>query len=266
MSNVLTNVVIQLLYFIGSVYLVGFLISKLSTVFYRMFASKTLCYVLGVIGTPIHEISHAIMCLIFGHKITDMKLFQVDENDNKLGYVVHTFNPKNPYHQIGNYFIGVAPILVGTLIICFLMRIMMPDAFIDVSAFVDEIAATSKNGFSFGIIFDALRLIVVLFGHITEGLMWLLFVVITACISMHMSLSGADIKGSVKAIPLIAVVLFVANFLVYIVSKRAYSAFVNALTTAGMYLISILLLSLLFAGFIVLIAFLIKLIIGIFKK
>ena len=266
MSNVLSNIIMQLLYFVGSVYLVGFIISKLSTVFYRMFASKTLCYVLGVIGTPIHEISHAIMCLIFGHKITDMKLFQVDENDDKLGYVVHSFNPKNPYHQIGNYFIGVAPILVGTVVICILMYFMMPNAYIDVKSLIDEIVAVGKGSLSFGVIFDSLKLIGVLFSHITEGIMWLAFVLITACISMHMSLSGADIKGSLKAIPLIAIVLAIANFAVSLISNKAYKAFLEVMNTAGAYLISILMLSLLFAVFIVLVAFIVKLIIGIFKK
>ena len=266
MSNVIVNVLLQMFYFVGSVYIVGFLIAQLSKAFYRMFASKTLCYVLGVIGTPIHEISHAIMCLIFGHKIVDMKLFQVDENDDKLGYVSHSYNPKNPYHQIGNYFIGVAPILVGTVIICVLMWLMIPSAFNEISSYINDIALTSSGGFSFEIFGSALGIIKALFTNISEGIMWFVFVAIVICISMHMSLSGADIKGSIKAIPLILIILALVNFAISFISPSTYTDFVGAMNIGGAYLISVLLLALLFAIFVVLIALVFKLVISIFSR
>lgn len=265
-KDVFIHLLIQLIYFIGSVYLVGFLIAQLNKAFYRMFNSKTVCYVLGVIGTPIHELSHALMCLIFGHRIVEMRLFQVDEDDNKLGYVNHSYNPKNLYHQIGNYFIGVAPILVGTIIICVLMWLMLPSTYSEVSTYINEIIKSNSNGFSLSIFKSAFGIIKALFTNITEGFMWFLFVILVLCISMHMSLSGADIKGSLKAIPIISVILLAVNFIVRLISKQAYSSFTDALNTAGSYLIAVLVMSLIFAIFIVLIALAVKLIIGIFSR
>lgn len=74
--------------------------------------------VTAFIGVPIHEISHAIACLIFGHKINEIKLLQLN-GTSTLGYVNHSYSKGNVYHRIGNLFIGLAPICIG-LIFCFL--------------------------------------------------------------------------------------------------------------------------------------------------
>ena len=40
-------------------------------------------------GVAVHELGHALFCIIFRHKIEDMKLFSPEE-DGTLGYVSHT--------------------------------------------------------------------------------------------------------------------------------------------------------------------------------
>ena len=261
MGSVLLNVLIQLFYFLGSVYLVGFFISKISAAFYNLFKSKVVCYVLGVIGTPVHELSHAFMCILFGHKVTEMKLFQIDDEDDKLGYVKHSYNPKNIYHQIGNYFIGVAPILIGTLVICLFMRLMVPNAYFEVSDHINNMVSSSKSGFSFSMFVYGFGIIKALFTNITSFFWWLVFMFMLLCISMHMSLSVADIKNSVRAIPFIALILLVVNGLVRIISKNAYLGFTAFMHTMGSYLISFLMLSLIFSIIVLVIAFLIRFIV-----
>ncbi|MFP4665035.1 MAG: hypothetical protein ACLFM1_11470 [Bacteroidales bacterium] len=71
----------------------------------------------GWLGTAMHEIGHAIFCLLFGHRITGMKLFSPDKHAGSMGYVHHSFNPKNLYHQIGNFFIGIGPIILGSVLL-----------------------------------------------------------------------------------------------------------------------------------------------------
>ena len=62
----------------------------------------------GCIGTILHELSHLIMCLIFRHKVKQVKLFRPiqSKKDGVLGYVNHSFNPSSTYQKVGNFFIS----------------------------------------------------------------------------------------------------------------------------------------------------------------
>ncbi len=65
------------------------------------------------LGTIVHELSHAGMALLFGHKIDDMRLLQrpfVGDHAGRMGYVSHVWTPGNIYQQMGNFFIGIAPV------------------------------------------------------------------------------------------------------------------------------------------------------------
>ena len=80
---------------------------------YKLFGEKAYLYLFGWLGTSVHELGHAIFCPPFGHKITEMKLFTVNPKNGSLGQVVHSYNKKSIYQNIGNFFIGLGPILLG---------------------------------------------------------------------------------------------------------------------------------------------------------
>lgn len=68
----------------------------------------------GFLGIMIHEASHLLMALVFGHHVDQFRLVRIPTADNDtLGYVHHTWNNRNLYQNMGNLFIGVAPILVA---------------------------------------------------------------------------------------------------------------------------------------------------------
>lgn len=46
------------------------------------------------IGVPIHELGHAIMCLLFRHKIVATQFFPTDTSQGALGYIQHQYNQK----------------------------------------------------------------------------------------------------------------------------------------------------------------------------
>ena len=77
-------------------------------------------------GVMIHETGHALFCLIFRHRIVEMKLFS-PEADGTLGYVKHSYDPNSLYQRIGNFFIGTGPIWFGVVVLCLLSRWLLPD-------------------------------------------------------------------------------------------------------------------------------------------
>ena len=77
-------------------------------------------------GVMVHEIGHALFCVIFRHKIVEMKLFSPEE-DGTLGYVNHSYNPNSFYQRIGNFFIGTGPIWFGVAVLCLISWLLLPN-------------------------------------------------------------------------------------------------------------------------------------------
>lgn len=244
----LINTLIQIGIFVVSIYVVGFIISIINKLFYKIAGtSKAVIYGTGIIGTPIHELSHALFCVIFLHKITEIKLFQINSEDGTLGYVKHAYNKKNIYHLIGNFFIGVAPILIGTIILILLLKLMVPTVFDGIVDIINNFVKANTESFNF---FDFVYLIgnifIIFFKGATNWLWWIYFI-ICFFIALHMNLSKADLKGTVVAIPFIIIIFAAINFILYFIAKDAYNSYLNVMWIGGMYLLSILLLSLLYS-------------------
>ncbi|HNX57819.1 MAG TPA: hypothetical protein PKK43_01880, partial [Spirochaetota bacterium] len=95
----------QIIWLLGLVFVFGFILYLLArmtrTTYGKSVGSKLDIIVTGWIGTPVHELGHAAFCLIFGHRITDMKLYDPDPSDGTIGYVCHSYN-NSPYQKIGN--------------------------------------------------------------------------------------------------------------------------------------------------------------------
>jgi len=239
----------------------GFLIALCRRAFINMTGQRG-CQILlitGAVGTPVHELSHAAMCLLFGHKIEEIKLYQPNSNDGTLGYVNHSFNPKNLYHQIGNFFIGVAPILGGSGVLFLLMLIMAPDAYDRVST-TFEIIPTMSTGLgdidTYLGFFELMWGMVVSVLHYTnmDSVWWWLFIILALMVSSHMELSGADIKGGLVGLGFLAGLVLVVDIIVGIISTEALSTVTRAMTSFSLYIIGFLSISLVFCGLMVLIA------------
>ncbi|AZL83373.1 hypothetical protein EIJ81_00470 (plasmid) [Aliivibrio salmonicida] len=86
---------------------------------------RFLVYSTAAIGTPIHELSHAFLCLVFRHKIKKISLFSAN-GSGVLGYVQHTYNPSSYYQSLGQVFIGLAPIVGGLCIVELITELLFP--------------------------------------------------------------------------------------------------------------------------------------------
>lgn len=98
-----------------------------------MLAGEKCWTFLAASGTVLHESSHALFCLIFRHKIKDMKLFAPD-GKGTLGYVNHSWDKRSFYQCAGNFFIGIAPVVIGAMVISLLTFIFYPAAYRSISA------------------------------------------------------------------------------------------------------------------------------------
>ncbi len=249
MNVIFSNVLSQLIYFILVIYAIGFLISLINRLFYKLSGQHpAVIYATGVIGTPIHELSHALMCLVFFHHIDEVKLFQIDEESGVLGYVRHSYNPKNLYHQLGNYFIGIAPIVGGSAIIFIAARFLLPTTATHFDSYINVLTGMQGDGDFFIWLSGAIpvfgKVLGSIFAEMTSGFTAWIFLILCICIAMHMNLSGADIKGSLVGIPLLAILLLLVNLILGVVLPGVYAEFAAWLGAIGIYLMGALLLSL----------------------
>ncbi|KGK87261.1 M50 family metallopeptidase [Clostridium sp. HMP27] len=217
--ELLIRTCIETVYLTGMVILVGLLLGVLRNNsiknFQRSFGTKAVM-ITGVIGVPIHELSHAIFALLFGHKITRIKLLQKPDEKGVMGYVQHSYNQGSIYQQVGNFFIGIAPIFGGAFSIIALISFIIPQAynsFINILVKGLHVTVLNKSAIE-EIINSYSELVKVIFSFKNfENPYFYVFLFIAICISSHISLSYADIKGASRGLGGIFLILLVLNAL-----------------------------------------------------
>lgn len=252
--QILTAFIMQVIFTIGLIAVFGFIVSLLNRLFYANFgySARAVCYATGFIGTPVHELSHALFCLIFGHKIEEIKLFQISD-DGTLGYVNHTYNPRNVYHVIGNFFIGVAPIVCISAILYLLSGYLLPDFAIEVENFalgldIDNLGEALS---------DIFGIVGTFFSFVASWQFWV-FLLVGLFLAPHMTLSGADIKGALGGTGILLLVLLVADAILWFVSYDMLTDFTAIMTAVGGYLLCFFIMALLILAIMVLVSFVIR--------
>src|SRR3989304_2061427 len=86
-------------------------------------------YFVAWLGTPIHELGHALFCVIFGHRIVKIELFKPDPVTGTLGYVDHKWNRHNPWQVLGNFFIGIGPVILGCAVLFTTFYFLIPNSY-----------------------------------------------------------------------------------------------------------------------------------------
>lgn len=202
--------------FIGFGLLFGFIENVNNKLIYSSFGRKGLV-ITGIIGTVIHETSHLLMALIFRHKIQEVKFFKPfsSKEDNVLGYVNHSYNKKSLYQNIGNFFIGIAPLIGGNLVILLLFKLLIPSGYETIKNSIDiNLYSTILSDFN---IFEFIRLLLNNFILFIENIFTnfsistIIFIILMYSISTHMGLSKADLKGSLNGLVFIFIVVFLIS-------------------------------------------------------
>ncbi len=263
--EIITNFLYQIVFTVGVIAAFGLLIALCRKAFCKIAGEKgtKILLITGAVGTPIHELSHALMCILFGHKIMEIKLYQPNSSDGTLGYVNHSYNPKNLYHQIGNFFIGVAPIICGSGVLLLLMYFLVPDVYTEIMSEMNFIALLSTDFFDLSTYAGYLDLFWEIISDIFDftnlgSVAWWIFILLSLMISSHMELSTADIKGALVGFSFMSGILLVADIILYFVSYSALESVTEAMTSFSLSIAAFLAVSAVFSGVMILIALSIK--------
>ena len=187
---------------------------------------RALWFATSVLGTPVHELGHAIMCLLFGHRIEKIRLFP---NRRGVALVQHTYNRKNPWATMGNLFIGMGPILTGLAVMLAVLSLVYPASW---QAFH---AAEGGGVRAIEALFDGIW-------QLFRGLLleetrpvWVRIVAVIALLSvaMHVRLSTADLRGMQRGLPMYLILCALVSAAVAALGQGAYSVLVSGLAVFG---------------------------------
>ncbi len=159
----------------------------------------------GWLGTPLHELSHAVMCKVFRHKIIEMQLFEPDLKTGRLGYVRHSWK-KNWFEEVGNVFIGIAPLIGGTLGLFLLLLLFYFDVLKDAASVFQERSADQTI---LKLTLDGTTTIlagVCQWTNMFTGRFWL-FIYLVLCVGTHMAPSRSDYDGAKRGVLLLSAIV-----------------------------------------------------------
>lgn len=231
MLLILESFFVQIMFVFGIVVLCGLFISFCNKCLYDACGDAAFGMVrfTGYIGTPVHELSHALMCLLFGHTVTKMKLVNSDKRSRTLGYVEHTYYKTNLYHQIGNYFIGVAPILAGGAAVLLFVWLFLPQMLSEMTGAVRSLAGLESVP---AVISDVWKL---LFDKVNfANIRYWLALVFSVAVVIHMEISRSDFRSGLRGLLVLAVMLLVTDLILGFLFPSALAVFTGACVRIGL--------------------------------
>ncbi|WP_114418923.1 M50 family metallopeptidase [Marinospirillum perlucidum] len=191
---------------------------------WTLFGRRAYLLFFGGLGTMLHELGHALMCPLFGHRIDKIELFNPDPQTGVLGYVSHSYNPNSLWASTGNFFIGIGPLLLGSLLVYAAAYWLFSETFFapfqqliisheSLSSWAAFVAFLSEVQLAFTQLFSDL--------FTREKLLswqfWVFFYLLFT-LGSSMSLSPADIQGALQGFVVI-VMVFVLISVVTLISK-----------------------------------------------
>lgn len=174
-------------------------------------AGRFAFYVTAFFGVFIHELSHALMAVIFRHKVLKIDFFNPSP-DGTLGSVSHAYNPRNIYHVIGNFFIGMAPLIGGVATIYAMTRLLLPESASVFALVVDnKHALESSNSlvelFKLSSLIAQDLMLLLREQYMSAPINVLVWGYLTGSVALQMTPSSTDFKGSFVSGCLILIVL-----------------------------------------------------------
>jgi len=214
-TTLITAVFLQIIGVLGIFFLLGFIHSKIQQWthknYYKTLGWKGILWT-AWLGTPIHELGHAFFAKLFRHKINNITIFQPDEVSGNLGHVDHSYNTRSLYQKVGNFFVGAAPMIWGSIILTAFLYLFVPNGKDIFQPLADS------NGSISGLLTQIPKTLKLFFAieNISIWNFWLFFY-LSLCIASHMAPSKADQKNMWKGFLWIVIILIIINGITLVV-------------------------------------------------
>ena len=244
----------------AGVFFFGLLIHFISQLTFKSLErsfGRTGTYLVAWLGTPIHELGHALFCVIFMHKIVEIEFFKPDPLTGTLGYVYHKWNRSNPWQVLGNFFIGIGPVILGCVVLFVTFYFLIPNSYQVwdyIIARVKEIDSSYSVGSYFEILGGssfAMTKLIFTISNLTSWSFWI-FCYLSICVASNIRLSLSDVKGALSGFGCIVLPFLLINFLALIIDLSSVKFFPFIASSLGVvYSIFVLALTMVLLGFIV---------------
>jgi hypothetical protein len=170
------------------------------------------------IGTPIHELGHIFFAKLFGHTIHSVSLFRPNKQTGGLGHVEHSYTKWNIYSRAGNFFVGAAPMIFGSVVLYLMFRFLLPGG-------TAVLAPLKSNALSLEPILlgieQALRNLFELSRF--QDPLYILFLYMSFAIATHIAPSPADQKQMWSGFAMLVGIIIVLNLAAFIAGVEVTS-------------------------------------------
>jgi len=225
----------QLFILFGPLLVLSFLMNYIANMSerlsYNVFGRTMYLYVFGWLGTSVHELGHALFAVLFAHKINDIVLFSPNAEGSSLGHVNHSYDKKSIYQNIGNFFIGIGPIILGSMTLFLFTYLLYQFNITTLSVTINTDIFLNFESVKIMLIqlWHSVNqyLQFVLFGHQSTWWRITLLVYCLYAIGSSITLSPADLKSALKGFVFFVIVLTLFNLLTIWIGNFAQSAFLK---------------------------------------
>ncbi len=95
------------------------------------------------LSTPLREAGHVAMAVLFWHRVEQVRFLDLNALDGEMGYVEHSYHPRNPVALLGNFFFALGPVLLGLAAVLVIFLVCFGGV---MEAFFAELSALSGTG------------------------------------------------------------------------------------------------------------------------
>ena len=240
MGNFLSLFVQILLCTVGPFAVLGLIMWLLRQIFVQLVGAREgRAFLIGsfALSTPLREAGHVAMAILFWHRVEGVRFLDMRAEDDEMGYVEHSYNPRNLIAQLGNFFFALGPVLLGLVAVLVIFLVcfggVMESFFLELSALSETGSVAEHLRVSVGLIPKmVLSAEVNVFAKILGGLLLLML-----CMGIFVSLGelldglfGAAIYAALAALAAVVLVLMDARIQrVVLDGLRAFATGVIAL-------------------------------------